>query len=153
MPWASFGFNQSYSGAYIPSFSPSIYGYLTKINSQTQSIPSGDIAVYEYTRDNFANGYSGPWLDNTENRELPSTLRWPYSKRDAQSPYDYLGWRKNPVADLKVPANVQDAFAAYEQASGLNPYIYLTCAWDWSDPSYCRQQLFDLGFTAYDLTP
>lgn len=26
-------------------------------------------------------------------------------------------------------------------------------AWDWGNPGYCRQQLFDLGFTAADLKP
>jgi hypothetical protein len=64
-----------------------------------------------------------------------------------------------PATDFKAAKKYDVALNGYEVTGsfqfGLTPVRYpgLAFAWDWENPSYCRQQAATLGFSGADFTP
>lgn len=72
--------------------------------------------------------------------------RYP-AQPDTTETYDPLLWRASGIKPISFDAN-----AAPPSGFDAEDCVY-TASWDWGNPSYCRQQLLALGFTAADLTP
>jgi len=143
---------------------PSIFPYLTKYKDAPHEYldvnnPSDEEEIVEYYDDYVFANYTGPWLSVYQPEFLdgepvyPTELIYPIQKRNLQAPYAFSSTRPNPRSKVTVPPSVTAAYNEYQNQYQGGPRTFLHSTWDWGKPSYCRQQLLALGFTAADLTP
>ena len=146
-------------GTRVDVTTPSAFGFLN--NHGQYNYTNDYYPTWEYIKNKYAPAAPSTWLYATTKPDNEDTRTWPII---SNPPLDYtfsynsiynseisLNQKQNPKSDLAINNTVLMSYLALPPSSLL--VTHPLEAWDWGNPTYCRQQLYALGFTAADLTP